>query len=530
MTINRSTLKSIFTTKTIYYIDEHDISTKIMKRMLKNTTNDDSLILYAELNAAEIRAAQRRLKAGTLQRIVRGVLSARPEKEWPTLIALHRIRVLAALFPGAIIGYRSAFKGTMPVDGVMHLSYSYNRTVELPGLTVVLVKGQGKIAGDEPMSGRNIYFPSQARMLLENLTPSRGTIKKSVGRVAVEERLLTIYDSRGPDALNRIRDNARGICATLGFEREFHVLNELIGSILGTKSTLLATAAGQALAAGTPLDARRLALFETLAAALRADPLTEKRSPVKTETARINFAFLESYFSNFIEGTEFDIAEARQIVLEGKIIDQRPKNSHDILGVFRQAINPGWSNQSMAIGEAVVHQLQQRHADLMKERPETAPGEFKDRENFAGNTAFVSPRNVRGTLIEGSKLLPSVPSGVARTLLAMFIVSEIHPFIDGNGRLARLVMNSELSVVNASRIIVPTLFREEYLDCLRVLTRQGKPEPFIAAMQKIQQWTAEFDYTDLDRVISQMKACNAFEKSRRQYQLLSVAELCPPKT
>ena len=121
----------------------------------------------------------------------------------------------------------------------------------------------------------------------------------------------------------------------------------------------------------------------------------------------------------------------------------------------------------------------------MKERPESAAGDFKDRENFAGNTTFVSPRNVRGTLIEGSKLLPSVPPGMARALLAMFIVSEVHTFIDGNGRLARLVMNAELSVVNACRMIVPTLFREEYLDCLRVLTRQGKLEPFISAMQKI---------------------------------------------
>jgi len=34
---------------------------------------------------------------------------------------------------------------------------------------------------------------------------------------------------------------------------------------------------------------------------------------------------------------------------------------------------------------------------------------------------------------------------MARALLAMFIVSEVHPFIDGNGRLARLVMNAELS-------------------------------------------------------------------------------------
>ncbi len=134
---------------------------------------------------------------------------------------------------------------------------------------------------------------------------------------------------------------------------------------------------------------------------------------------------------------------------------------------------------------------------------------------------------MRGTLIEGSKLLPSVPPGMARALLAMFIVSEVHPFIDGNGRLARLVMNAELSVVNESRIIVPTLFREEYLDCLRVLTRQGKPEPFIDAMRHIQQWTAAFDYTDLDHVIGQMKACNAFEKSRRQYQLLNISDLGP---
>jgi len=70
---------------------------------------------------------------------------------------------------------------------------------------------------------------------------------------------------------------------------------------------------------------------------------------------------------------------------------------------------------------------------------------------------------------------------MARALLAMFLVAEVHPFTDGNGRLARLVMNAELSVVGASRIIVPTLCREEYLDCLRVLTRQGEPAPLFAS-------------------------------------------------
>lgn len=122
----------------------------------------------------------------------------------------------------------------------------------------------------------------------------------------------------------------------------------------------------------------------------------------------------------------------------------------------------------------------------MAARPEINPGEFKVKVNRAGNTEFVVPRLVRGTLVEGSRLLASIPPGTARAMMAMFLVSEAHPFNDGNGRLARLLMNAELSVVGACRIIIPTLFREEYMDCLRVLSREGNPIPFVTAMQKVE--------------------------------------------
>src|SRR5438094_163960 len=60
------------------------------------------------------------------------------------------------------------------------------------------------------------------------------------------------------------------------------------------------------------------------------------------EPARSSFAFLEAYFSNYVEGTEFAIEEARDIALLGRIVEQRPKDSHDILGVFRLALqSPG---------------------------------------------------------------------------------------------------------------------------------------------------------------------------------------------
>jgi phage shock protein PspC (stress-responsive transcriptional regulator) len=211
---------------------------------------------------------------------------------------------------------------------------------------------------------------------------------------------------------------------------------------------------------------------------------------------------------------------ADKLRMQGKPITERPKDSHDIVGVFRQAIDPGWANQTMSTGEPVLQQLRERHADQMRERPEVMPGQFKTQVNRAGNTLLVAPRLVRGTLIEASKILPTVPVGLGRALFAMFMVSEIHPFTDGNGRLARLVMNAELSVVNRYRIIIPTLYREEYLDCLRVLTREGDPKPFLNAMQWIQAWTAAFDYEDLDRTIDSMASCNAFERSRIQHKLL----------
>lgn len=483
-------------------------------------TTDDSLLLYAELSPAEIRATQRKLRDGSLKRIAPGFVTKLPGDAWPALIARERIRILAALYPNAVIGPRSAFHGGTPSDGVMYLTYSYTKKVELPGMTVQLLSGHGPAPGDTPMMGRNLYFPSTPRVLMENLTVSRGKVKKSVGKAGVEQRLIATCEARGEEALGPLRDQARAIAPTLGLKREFTILDALIGAVLGTRKTDMSTTVGKAMVANIPYDANRLALFEALAAQLRSTPLKQPGTPIKSEQGRIHFAFLESYFSNFIEGTEFDVNEARGFVLDGKPITDRPKDSHDIIGVFRQALNTGWANQTLSSGEPVLNQLRLRHADQMKERPEVGPGEFKMQANRAGNTEFVVPRLVRGTLVEGSRLLPSVPAGTARAMLAMFLVSEVHPFTDGNGRLARLVMNAELSVVNSCRIIVPTLFREEYLDCLRVLTREGNPRPFLDAMQWIQEWTSTFDYENLDKVIADMTSCNAFERSRTQYKLL----------
>jgi hypothetical protein len=58
---------------------------------------------------------------------------------------------------------------------------------------------------------------------------------------------------------------------------------------------------------------------------------------------------------------------------------------------------------------------------------------------------------------------------------------------------------------------------------MRVPSRQGDAKPFLDAMQWIHQWTASFDYENLEEAISEMARCNAFERSRTQFQLMTGA-------
>ena len=92
----------------------------------------------------------------------------------------------------------------------------------------------------------------------------------------------------------------------------------------------------------------------------------------------------------------------------------------------------------------------------------------------------------------------------------MFMVSEIHPFLDGNGRIARIMMNAELIHQKESRIIIPTVFREDYLLTLRRLSRNSDPEPYVKMLCRAQAFTASIDYTHYQICFEQFKCSNAF--------------------
>ena len=484
---------------------------------------DEFFITRGNQSGAEARAIQRRAKEGELTRIAEGVyLREKDPEAQKAVVRRNWFRILEALAPGAVVSYRSAYAGGITRDGVVYLSHptNFNRKITVPGVQAVLVKGPGRLPGDMPLGDGKIYFASRPRQILENLSPERGPRGKSAGTKAVEDLLIRILHANGEAGLNRIRDDARALVKPLGFKNQFTKLDKLIGALLATHADgILKTKEGKLAAKGTPVDPERMARFEVLATKLRAIVLARRPAVATNEPERSHFAFLEAYFSNYVEGTEFAIEEARDIALEGRIVERRPKDSHDILGVFRMALQSPSRDTVPPFGADFPEELARRHAQMLEKRPESSPGQFKLEPNRAGETWFVDPHLVRGTLIEGSMLARSIPEGLARAIYYSFLVTEVHPFNDGNGRISRLVMNSELSRVGEARIIIPTLFHEEYVDCQRQLSRQDNPDGLIRALSLMQQWTVAFEYADVNVLIEAVRRTNALERSRVQFRL-----------
>jgi fido (protein-threonine AMPylation protein) len=148
----------------------------------------------------------------------------------------------------------------------------------------------------------------------------------------------------------------------------------------------------------------------------------------------------------------------------------------------------------------------------MSARPEVDPGAFKTKNNQAGGTIFVSWDLVEGTLREGFEIGRQLLDPFARALYIMFLVTEVHPFTDGNGRLARILLNCELFARSWQRILVPTSRRERYLDGLRVMSRRRQPQLLSRVMGDLQEYAAQIDWTSFDAARDRLAEDGAFDE------------------
>lgn len=502
---------------------------------MKNDTMPEILFTSPGDNAAAQRMS-RLVKQGLIRPLYRGIYTSSLDVDDQSVVTRNWSKILSHWAPGCVLSHRSAFE-LVPIDGAVYLSKdSGAREFELPGLSFkAMVKPKlGPIlsatrTGALDVKYQDFYVASQARAYLESLTPDSRLLPRQLAKEAIEEKLELILRLKGARALNSLRDDAREVSELLGLTKEFTALNKIIGSLLGTHdANFLKSRIAKARAQGLPYDSERLEMFEQLAGQLKNTTFPNIVETTKGFPARANFAFVEAYFSNYIEGTTFTVEEAQDIVFNGKIIPSRSEDSHDVKGTFDAILRDPFYSKPPNNPDELLEWIKKVNAMVMQSRTDRMPGQFKLQANQAGNTLFVLPELVPETLRQSWELIDLLNEPMQKALFSMFLISEIHPFTDGNGRTARILMNAFLSKEDQGRIIIPTVFREDYLLSLKALSHQKQAQAYISAMQVAQKWANQLNFeTSIEEINQQLSACNAKQEDTRMFRLLSPKTLKP---
>lgn len=461
------------------------------------------------------RAVSRAAGQGRLRKLASRLYTSNLKDAAEAIVRRNLWQIVGGYFPGALVADRTALENAPAADGSVCLIADREADIALPGITLRPRKGHKALASDRPFIA-GLHLCSTARAYLENMRSSRsrgGLVSRTLLRKELGERLDAFLRLSGEDAIKRLRDEIRVLAKPLDMMEEAKTLDGLIGTLLGTREEKLRSGVGKARHAGRPYDPARLALFETLHRALRDHPPIIRPAKKRNKEAQATLAFFEAYFSNFIEGTEFEVEEAADIVFRGVIPKERPEDAHDVLGTYRVVADPHVAGTSGKFAE-FVKLLRRDHAAVMEGRPDMRPGEFKRSANRAGSTTFVAPDLVEGTLTQGFDLCRSLETPFARAVFMMFLVAEVHPFADGNGRTARILMNAELVDAGEERIIIPTIYRNNYLAALKALSQNGHAEALIRTLDYAQKWTAAVHWRDLQSTRKELARCNAFADPR----------------
>lgn len=455
------------------------------------------------------------VRLGKIRRIRRGLYTTNLVEPLESLVRRNVWPVVAILCPGGVVSHRTALEARPTPGGMVAVTTGVERTLKVPGLTIRQFAGPTALEGDAAFIG-GLSMSSRPRFLLECLSGKvyEGGESPYVSAAEVEAELERLLTRVGEDGLNEIRDRARSVAPELGMSQAQEKLDATIGALIGTRRQRMLSATGKARVLGDPYDADRIALFQTLLEELAAWSSTPRPNGAHQGSAFVHASFFDAYFSNFIEGTEFEVAEAVDIAIHNRIPLQRPEDAHDIAGTFKVVGSPALMQTRISAlsSEEFVALVSGWHGIIMAQRLNTNPGHFKALPNRAGLTTFVHPDLVRGTLTRGFELGRVLGSPFARAAFFMFLISEVHPFVDGNGRLARAVANAELVSHGETRLIVPTVFRFEYLESLRSLTRHSKPRNYVRMADQAQEFTAEIIFDDLEAARRQLEAWNAFER------------------
>lgn len=464
------------------------------------------VIFTGDVPAATLSA---RTERGELRRLRVGVYTTNLGEPLERITRRNRYAIISRLLPGAVVTDRSALPGFTSSEVLFVCHEGSTRDIQLPGLLIRARHGYGPIAGDSQLGAFAVFQASRQRALVENMRPSRsrgGRPSRTASIAEIEDVVTAIAQAEGREGLERLRVDVLAAGEALFERNAATAVVAVVDALLGSSPAYRPTSPRlTAHLRGAPFDPFALARFDLLIDELVRLP------PAKSTTRPLGeLPFFDAYFSNFIEGTEFAVDDARRIVMDGWEPVGRPEDAHDVRCTYTVVADDDEMRRVAGDADEFLALLRERHRILLASRPDKHPGRFKRLDNRAGGTVFVAHELVEGTIREGFRRLESLVDPFQRAVFVMFLVAEVHPFDDGNGRLARVVMNTELAAAGHQRIVIPSVYREDYLGALRALSRSDNPVPLHRMLAFAQDVCRRVDWSDYAAAQATLEANNAF--------------------
>ncbi|MDY6383365.1 MAG: Fic family protein [Cyanobacteriota bacterium] len=188
-----------------------------------------------------------------------------------------------------------------------------------------------------------------------------------------------------------------------------------------------------------------------------------------------------TYSSNALEGNTLDITETKVVLEDGLTINGKPLRDHlETLGhsdAFYELLNLSKNHTITENDIKNLHKLFYRHID------ETNAGTYRTKKVIVtgSDVSFPNPDELSGLMQNFVQEIPKMqermfPVEFAAMVHARFV--NIHPFIDGNGGVARLIMNLALLQSGYNITVIPPVVRADYIRAIQE-TNHKNYTPFV---------------------------------------------------
>src|SRR5690625_979606 len=217
---------------------------------------------------------------------------------------------------------------------------------------------------------------------------------------------------------------------------------------------------------------------------------------------RNDFLVKSTYHSNAIEGNTLTVYETKAILEDGITIAGKSMREHLEAINHKQAIilTEEIVKNKDALSEILIKEL---HAIILHRIDQSNAGTYRKHDVLRSGASHTPPRylarqQLMENLIVWYNKKPKLHPLVKATMLHSKFVN-IHPFVDGNGRTARLLMNLELIKSGYLPIIIESEQRFTYYEVLDIAAVEGNFTPFI-------QFIADYEKHELQRYVELMEA------------------------